>query len=1173
MILTYYNRKWTLCDVASTTVLLMILFLNLFLTTGAQTQKIKYQIEPDGYSFSIQPNWNNEIKMHRMSHRSDVDSVVYDEYYNRAIRRGNSILVSGDKPAFALMQYLKQDKLDPDLVKMGSGRIQVTIGDKSGWLELQKDIKVIFRPWSTEYDCTLPFANDLKIKLVVSQARDWGMVVKLSFQNISSQQIAIGTNLLFGGLRVCGRTFSASYFSETKEDENDRCVIDEKNQVAELSSSGLPGKTIITAIPYSEPVVLQSRVSFTHELNLKKEETGTIYFAIGQTVEESDEENLLKKITTADPEVLMLESKNYYNKILEKYSISTPDKLLNAGFKTALLNFDNIRSDSAWLEGVHWWASYTSNNYQISAATSMGDIQAASRALYLFNTPQYGPAPSLGASGRPFIDSIFWWGSEDGLPYYIYQLNQYYHATGDSELVRRIWPGLKKSIRRLFDLRDPDGNGLINWHAGSNSFLYQADHLGMPGDAASPSLIMAYNLIDLSTLAQILGDADASREWKSLSDKIFLNLENLLWNSKIGFFHSHKDLQGIKPNSHYYTDLVFPALYSNLPDIYGWQSLHYLYNTLWCENYEGQKKLMRTGNLKPSIFGNDNVMPVQMAEAARAYFKYGDAEKGISLMQSVALASTVFTEAPGSFPERLSDEGKGEANYLFGNPIGAFIYTTIDGIFGLGLKKGGAQLRWNPSFPDDWDSAALNLPYAKTEFIKYSKGNERSAKYKVTYDRKRELHFTLLIEPSSNVEIRCNNKRVNYRVFPGFGKIKIELEDRKAFSHTIIIRYIPLRIKKHLPPVVYSNGSAQWSFDKPVEKISDPQHLFKKMKIAGTSLQATVNDNSGTQQFFVKLKDIDAIFPVVVQVKPAVQIQFPFLRFDVQNRKLRLRINSFIHPAKDERYILRIQLLDKKKDISISNKNEYAEWEIEFVQSLILPGTMCTVQYSLLNGSEMIHSGSQDVLIIGTDPAASKLMEEYVESHKKHLQLDAWFNTNRICAVTEWRSNNYTVIDSNYFSSVSDGTKSVLKNFGVSFSEPKLAMVNLGISERNTREMVRSNFPANLSIPVNKKCYQLSLLFINEMEARLTQAEVGALTLLYSDGSKRIIPLITGRNVDAFSKFFAPELIPVQLRFTDYAKIYNITANPFKELKSFTINITAADVQIGVMGVTIIESK
>ena len=98
-----------------------------------------------------------------------------------------------------------------------------------------------------------------------------------------------------------------------------------------------------------------------------------------------------------------------------------------------------------------------------------------------------------------------------------------------------------------------------------------------------------------------------------------------------------------------------------------------------------------------------------MAEAARAFFKTGDNSTGFRMLKSVALAGTINTEAPGNFPERMNDYGKGEANYLFGNPVGSFLQGVINGLFGLALKNEGRTLEWAPAFPDNWEQAQIRF--------------------------------------------------------------------------------------------------------------------------------------------------------------------------------------------------------------------------------------------------------------------------------------------------------------------------------------------------------------------------------------------------------------------------------------------------------------------------------
>ena len=113
--------------------------------------------------------------------------------------------------------------------------------------------------------------------------------------------------------------------------------------------------------------------------------------------------------------------------------------------------------------------------------------------------------------------------------------------------------------------------------------------------------------------------------------------------------------------------------------------------------------LMQVGEFLPSLFANDNIMPVQLSEAAIALFRMGQCQVAWELLRSCGLAFSVYTESPGSAPERFGINGRGEANYVFGNPSAAFPYAVIAGLFGIRYQKQRQKtLRYAPAYlPDE----------------------------------------------------------------------------------------------------------------------------------------------------------------------------------------------------------------------------------------------------------------------------------------------------------------------------------------------------------------------------------------------------------------------------------------------------------------------------------------
>lgn len=740
-------------------------------------------------------------KIFRTLHTSITEEVEPVEEFNRGIKRGDTILVTGDRPRFALMRTFPEDKSDPDLIKLGDCRIGIEYEGVFEWIDQSEDIRTIFRPSCTEYRIALKQVAGLEIALTVSQAEDWGAVAKLSLRNLNHDVLKLAVKLVYGGISRHGRTFTASYFDIDK-DYTSGNEVEIKDGFAFLSDSDIPERICVRGVPAVKPEKKRSKVSFDYEILLGNGGTRTFCLIAGRIQSYTGVGTDLSQV---DPDVLIHEAAEYYAKLLSGISVSTPSKLLDSGLMTAILNLEYDYTGKLWLEGVHWWSSFWPINYQISAAISLGQLYRAKKALDFLGSLECGPCPALMASEKPYLNHIgvYNYGIEEGLPYYIYQLIQYYRHTGDKELVQKVWDKLCASILYLFDVRDGSRSGLLDWHLGCNGFLYQADHLAMPGDAASPSIMVSGLLEKLSGIAAEIGRTEDAANWKQISENMKKKLISHMWNGEEGFFYNHIDYQNIKHSSHYYTDLVFPVLYSSLPEEIKLRSLKSLYSKLLYETDDG-RLLMRVGDFKPSIFGNDNVMPVQICETSRGMFEIGDNETGLRLLESVALAGTIYTEAPGNFPERMDDDGKGEANYIFGNSIGSYICSIISGLFGISLENFGQTLKCSPAFPYEWDNADLRLPYSSISYRKSVEGNKVKAVYKICSVPARKLEFSTLLNSESIFDINCINIAGEKKVIAEYGKKKVvfvsssisdcfEIEIKYAVPNSLPER----RLKKH----------------------------------------------------------------------------------------------------------------------------------------------------------------------------------------------------------------------------------------------------------------------------------------------------------------------------------------------------------------------------------------
>lgn len=1142
----------------------------------------KYRLHGNGTSFTIEGGRHNVV---RMDHRSISKVVESDKNFNHGVRRGNTIIATGDVPTFAMLRTLTVDQLnltyemlhtlplsqlDATVFRLGDVRISINYGGKEEWLDEAASIHTVFNNGNTQYTVQPAAFTDLIFKITISQAYDWGMTAKVVVMNKMMHPADLQITFNFGRSDIINRTFSADYFKPIDKVKDNELFC--KDNIAVLHQKGRGFRSAAKTWPAVHPESIDTTANFKIAMNVYANKSDSVYFIAAQS---DNEKNLFTHLNSVrDPELLFSESRKYYADILAPYSISTPSQILDAGFRTAIVNLDCVYNDGkAWFEGIHWWPAYWTNNYQISAAISLNQLDKARRALRFLNTKERGLCTTVASNGQP-ADSA----AEDGIPYYIYELSQYIDCTGDTALVKELWTALSRGIERMWKVRDDNNNNLLNWHRGCNAFLYQADHLELPGDAASPSLMMAAMLEKAAGLAELIGKTNDAEKWRDRSQKMYKLIVPMLWNNRFGSFYSHIDQQNIAHLCHYYTDMVFPTLYTRLPEIYGWQSLYYLKNSLCFESNSGINHdtllLMRVGDLKPTIFGNDNVMPVQMAEAARAFFKTGENTTGYRMLESVALAGTINTEAPGNFPERMNDYGKGEANYLFGNPIGSFLHSVVSGLFGLERTNDGRTLRWSPAFPDEWDKARITLPYVKAEYSSKGK-DEITVVYTTGYDKQRALLFSTILRPCKILFVTVNGKPVSYNLTPALNKIKIQLTADAAFSHEVKIVYQLQNEEKSAPREVGEGTKASWVFSSDIIDIQDPQGVLKITKVSGKIMDAVLTDNTGHHQFFVKLKNPEVIVPVTLNIVPHFQVSVKSGTYNASDRTLKSHIVVNVPSMKEKTGILTFSLLNHQSEISVNNTDSVSR--IIVFKDIDMPAKgIYTAEFILQDNFHNIFKSSANIYLKGDDNFSDSLMEKMRNKRTEFIDISGMRNNNSIFATSFWRFENIAA-DHNVFKDLGDTIKTQAGIFACPKTDNTLVTIEYGRSDPATAQTIPDIKPSVLVFPVNKKILNLSLFFISEVQSRHTSTGVGTIKLNYDNAKTTSIPMVTGQNISMLTPWFVPELetvyIPIKSSAACWARVLQIPCDGKLTLNSFSIEINAADVEFGLIGASIVNTS
>lgn len=860
------------------------------------TQQPQYKLLKDQYGYEL-------IWRERKSNEwPQVELIVLSQgadrprggpwIYNWVARRDPVFLVSGDLPRVALMRNYRLPDLNPPFFKLGDLRIALTIGGHRYWLDEIDHVQTQFFAWGTVH-CVRLGEPQIQATLTATLAGERGIAIELQLETVEPRSTPVQVELCYGGLAAVGSDLSASsYFPlDPLERAGDLVEITPAGgriqQVLDVNTPSNPSTGVVhTAVEvlFDPPGKVSKAdaegpfIVSRHELALTSKPVKLEVLAFDR--DDTGHENIPKSEAKAFGDYLQA-SQEFYQRILNQAKINTPDPLLNAGLQAAVVNLEYTYQVPGWLEGLQKWNSYIVNNYQISAAIALGQLDRAREALLFFGDIPQGPSPNRKSDGELFLSGTHQ--NDEGLPYFILQLYRYWQATGDEKTLDRLWAATSRNLEGMRKRRDPEVNQLLNWHSSANMFLYQADHLSLPGDAYTPTIFIAHDIALMSKMAAARGEVENSRRWFREAQYMVEETQRRLWDAPEGRYRAAIDTQGQVMEASFYTDYVLPMLSPELDvdQACAWVSLRTLDRKLWVE-----KDLMRCGDYKPPMFGNDQVMPLQMAEAAEAYFRAGRADSGVRLLHGVARAATVLTDSPGSFPERMSDSGFGQRDYGFGNPAGSFVRGVIAGLFGFERTRTQETLTWQPCIPQDWPTASLKIDGVGMEI------NGRIGDRTYTLDLRDAPQAVKLIVPLFGRKISQvtgpTGAALQYQRVPHPGGDFLMVNLPAAQRHTVRVQTEQVQVEWNPPKQVKGGQILKWKLPLENLKLIDPQQAFEHFKIEGKTLTGNLNPGQGLRSLLFEDR--------ICQTMHAVELDFGSAVIEASKTLTGIREALFLDP-------------------------------------------------------------------------------------------------------------------------------------------------------------------------------------------------------------------------------------------------------------------------------------
>jgi glycogen debranching enzyme len=254
-------------------------------------------------------------------------------------------------------------------------------------------------------------------------------------------------------------------------------------------------------------------------------------FIAGSYRSEDALRNTYQLLTTQGQEKIK-QKKDRYQIINKTARLSIPDKDIEQMYEWLKYNTEWLTryvpehgaGISAGLPDYPWWFG-TDATYALQGVLATGNHELARNSILLLQQI----SQRTNKNGRIIHEvstngAVFNQGNVNETAQFITLVNNYFKWTGDRELVRQLFPELKKGIRWLLEEKDPDGNRYPN---GSGM-------MEIPGLESKLELIdvAAYTqqaMVSISEMAHALGDSADAAHYRKMAEEVNVKINEEWW--------------------------------------------------------------------------------------------------------------------------------------------------------------------------------------------------------------------------------------------------------------------------------------------------------------------------------------------------------------------------------------------------------------------------------------------------------------------------------------------------------------------------------------------------------------------------------------------------------------------------------------------------------------------
>ena len=294
----------------------------------------------------------------------------------------------------------------------------------------------------------------------------------------------------------------------------------------------------------------------------------------------------------------------------------------------------------------------------------------------------------------------------DTTPFWILAFGEYWRQTGDTALLRELWPNLERAYEWS---RKTDGNGdglMENPSAGAGALEVGDLQIGILSDVYMGGVWVA-SLDRFARMAEALGERSLADGARAIRARAAATLESKLWNAGLGQY-AFALLQDGSVNTNLTSWPATAMSFAVFDTVHGAQMASRLASSNITTDW-GARPLSATSALfDPLHYNNGAVWPFVTGFVSLAQYQYHNATAGLFALQ--AIARTGFDQSLGRNPEVISGRlykplDTAVPHQFFATSM--VLTPLIRGLLGIDVDVPRGRVTIAPHLPPTWDSVTV----------------------------------------------------------------------------------------------------------------------------------------------------------------------------------------------------------------------------------------------------------------------------------------------------------------------------------------------------------------------------------------------------------------------------------------------------------------------------------